>query len=123
MEHNNITQLMLKAIMGIMVCNRRNGINEHPEMVEYIDNYPDLKTIPHHEVAYIAYKLSPNPDSEYSHHADILESFVDLSKHLPQDSNLVKQINQYQKQPWTASFRDLRIVSEKIYDCVKNKKC
>lgn len=119
----NADQIMLKAVMGIMVCYKHMGRAEHSEMMEYIDNYPDLKTIPHHEVAYMAYKLSPDPSNEYSHHADIIESFVDLSKLLPQDSDLVKQINQYQKQPWTVSFEDLNIISEKILEYVSNKKC
>jgi hypothetical protein len=127
-----IIQLMLESIIRMMQCKSAMGETDHIKMMEYLDNYPNLKTIPDHEVEYIAYKILPKPDDElkqlsrsdiYFHHDNAIKAFVDLSKHLPQDSDIVNQINQYQEQPWTASFEDLHIISERIRDCIINKKC
>lgn len=115
MEHKQaITNMLIQTIVGIMNIRSKMGESDHLEMMNYLDKYPNLNTIPLYELEYMAYKLSPNPESIYAHHDDILNSLVDLSTQIQLDDDLNEQINQYRKQPWTASFKHLSDISEKI---------
>jgi hypothetical protein len=118
MENNErkITQMMLRIVIKMIMCHSAMGKTDYDHMMEYLDNYSDLDTIPHHEVSYMACELSPDSDIEHACHDFIIKSLADLSKKLPQDSDIVKQIQQYQKQPWTASPHDLNVISKKLAD-------
>lgn len=116
-----IIQSMLISIMGIMRCKSAMGHTDHIEMMEYLNNYPNLKEIPEHEVRYIAFKLSPSSDSIYNQHSMLLKALDDPIQTLPANSNIAKQMAEYKKHPWTASFEDLKVMSEQILEQVRQQ--
>lgn len=105
---------MLRIVMDIINHNKSLGIIKHPEIVEYLENYPNLSKLPSHEIEYISYKFVPTEGNEYAHHDTILKHIIILSNLLPQD--VITEIEGYKKHPWTASFNRLDEISEMILE-------